>query len=85
MIVPGRWKEQDGTLLPVVPIFVDLPDGRQLELDFLLDTGAERTVLTYGDLMKLDAECEPASAAPAGRSGSIGRSSSASRTASSWH
>lgn len=59
MNVSGEWVlHTDGTLLPIVPIFVDLPDGRQLELDFLLDTGAERTVLTYGDLMKLDTDCE---------------------------
>jgi hypothetical protein len=70
MIVPGEWiHHTDGTLLPIVPIFVDLPDGRQLELDFLLDTGAERTVLTYSDLMKLETECEPSDEVLAGVGG----------------
>lgn len=59
MIVPGEWiHHDDGTLLPIVPLWVDLADGVQLELDFLLDTVAERTVLCYIDLMKLDVECE---------------------------
>lgn len=72
MIVPGRWKEQDGVLLPIVPVTVDLAEGGQLELYFLLDTGAERTVLSYGDLMKLEAECEPSGEVLSGVGGTSG-------------
>lgn len=47
MRVNGAWLPgDDGVIRPVVPGLVRLPDERWLEVSFLLDAGADRTVFS---------------------------------------
>jgi hypothetical protein len=47
MLIGGRWKlEPDGELRPVIEAAVRRPDGSWVGADFLVDSGADRTVLT---------------------------------------
>ena len=47
MRINGKWLLcDDGETRPVVPGMVYLPDGRWLEVPFLLDAGADRTVFS---------------------------------------
>lgn len=46
MLVKGQWTEfLDGVTRPVVKVEIELPDGAWREVPFLLDAGADRTVL----------------------------------------
>src|ERR1700674_588490 len=47
MRVNGAWLPgDDGVIRPIVPGLVRLPDGQWLEVSFLLDAGADRTVFS---------------------------------------
>ena len=47
MRVNGAWLPgDDGVIRPIVPGLLRLPDGQWLEVSFLLDAGADRTVFS---------------------------------------
>ena len=47
MRVNGAWlPSDDGVIRPIVPGLLRLPDGHWLEVSFLLDAGADRTVFS---------------------------------------
>lgn len=47
MRVNGEWTLcEDGGIRPVVQGLVSLPDGQEIEVSFLLDSGADRTVFS---------------------------------------
>lgn len=54
MRVNGEWLEcDDGVIRPSVPGFVRAPDGKMIEVTFLLDAGADRTVFNSRYLHRL--------------------------------
>jgi hypothetical protein len=54
MLVKGYWKlHEDGELRPVVDANVQTPDGRWKAVTFLLDAGADRTIIEEGLLFLL--------------------------------
>ncbi len=54
MRVNGEWLEcNDGVLKPSIPGFVRAPDGKMIEVIFLLDAGADRTVFNSRYLYRL--------------------------------
>lgn len=65
MRVDGRWHLfRDGIARPVVDVVVELADGTWLDAMFLLDSGADRTVLDSSFLPLLAANAVPTGEAP---------------------
>lgn len=55
MRVNGEWLQcNDGVVRPSVPGFVRAPDGKMIEVSFLLDAGADRTVFNSRFLYRLE-------------------------------
>jgi predicted aspartyl protease len=54
MIIPGEWQRlEGGALRPTVKVRVQARDGNFIERHFLVDTGADRTVLCRATLSAL--------------------------------
>ena len=52
--INGRFREQEALPSPLVTAFVEIPDlGVSASVEFLVDTGATRTALHPGDVLKL--------------------------------
>src|SRR5437016_7622491 len=76
MRVNGAWLPgDDGVIRPIVPGLVRLPNGRWLEVSFLLDAGADRTVFS-ADFFSLLQPLEAISAEPLLLSGVGGKTDS---------
>jgi hypothetical protein len=61
MLVNGLWKQyEDGELRPAVNAKVRTPDGSWKEVSFLLDAGADRTIIEEGLLSLLSPLVLPA-------------------------
>ena len=60
MRVNGKWMlSDDGVIRPVVPGFVRVTGGQLVEVGFLLDAGADRTVLSARFLSRLQPLAAP--------------------------
>lgn len=60
MRINGYWDDtESGVVLPVVDVELLAADGTWQKFPFLLDTGAERSVLRYEELVELGVETEP--------------------------
>jgi hypothetical protein len=56
MLVPGKWEpDENGVLTPVLHCHLLCGSGAWLKVHFLIDSGAERTVLSSKILRELDA------------------------------
>lgn len=72
MRINGKWRlDENGVLTPVIVCELLTGRGKWVEAIFLVDSGAERTVLSTDDLNELDAPAQLAPHTLMGISGSI--------------
>ena len=63
MRINGYWRDTEaGVALPTVAVYLQAADGTWRRFSFLLDTGAERTLLRYQEWFDLGVEGEPGDA-----------------------